>query len=90
MTAPAPSPLLAYLTSALDRKLSSLPTDSARIRFLAAAFGNWLMLKRQFERDGSQPFGGPHPELGSMDVWDFANLLLEIQKRQREIESIAA
>lgn len=85
-----PSPILAYLTSALDRKLSSMPTDTARVRLLAAAFGNWLMLKRQFERDGSQPFGGPHPELGSMDAWDFANLLLEIQKRQRAIEAVPA
>lgn len=90
MSDSSPSPLLRYLTNALDHKLSGLPTDTARVRFLAAAFGNWSMLKRQFERDGSQPFGGPHPEHGSMDQWDFTNLLLEIGKRQREIDAVPA
>lgn len=86
----AASPLIEYLTTALDRKLADLPSDERRTMFLAQAYGNWSMLFARFQVTEDQPFGGPHPVHGPMTAWDFRNLLCEIEKRQREIGRIAA
>lgn len=84
------TPLVDYLTAALDHKLSTIRDGSAKVRFLAAAYGNWSLNFHKWECRGMQPFGGPHPTLGEMDAFDFRLLLTEIDSRRRQLELEAA
>ena len=84
------TPLVDYLTAALDHKLSTIRGESAKVRFLAAAYGNWSLNFHKFECCGVQPFGGPHPTLGDMDAFDFRLLLTEIDSRRYQLEREAA
>lgn len=82
----APPSITAWLEQQLDRKLESLPDDRARVVVLAQQYGVWTMFYRSFAAHGTQPFGGPHPEYGEMNAFDFANVLAAIDLRKNQIE----
>jgi hypothetical protein len=81
--------LLDFLRDQLERKLASLADDRARIVLLAQQYGVWSSFADKFRAFGTQPFGGPHPEYGEMDAYDFALVLAMINGERARIEAQA-
>lgn len=79
--------LTEYLKSELDKSVAACSCDAERLRFLAIEQGNWALRMRSFYRDGTQPFGGPHPEYGPMVAGDFLVVLGMISGAQAVIKA---
>lgn len=82
--------IVAWLESELDKKLASLPNDGERVRQLDRQMHVWENFFHSFIECGHQPFGGPHPQYGEMDAFDFRLLLCAITERKARLERIAA
>lgn len=78
--------LLDVLLYQLDRKVAEQVSDHARYRFLMAQGRIWRSYFIAFAETGFQPFGGPHPDFGRLDVWDFRLLLSDIDARLTALE----
>lgn len=91
MTALAPQPLTItrWLESEIDKKLASLPEDE-RVRHLDRQMHVWENFFHSFIECGHQPFGGPHPQYGEMDAFDFRLLLCAITERKTKLEKVPA
>lgn len=90
--APATQParIANWLESELDKKLTSLPDDGSRYRLLIQQRCVWERFFHSFAECGHQPFGGPHPEYGEMDAFDFSLVMASIQVRIGRLEKVAA
>lgn len=74
--------LVQHLSAELDGWLAGLPSDQARYRELILQGNVWHRRYAEYQTEGRQPFGGPHPFYGEMDMFDFALLLADIEGRK--------
>lgn len=87
MTEPAKT-FTDWLSTELDKKLATLPTDQARYRHLILCGNAWKLKYRTWIDLGEQPFNEPHPVYGDMDAFDFSLLLADIDRRKSKLENM--
>lgn len=80
-----------YLKDELDKAVAARSGHQAKLDLLAIEQGNWALRMREFWRDGTQPFGYPHPVYGPMQATDFLIVIGMIEgaraviKRRKEM-----
>jgi hypothetical protein len=77
-----------WLSAELDKKLATLPSDQARYRHLILIGNVWRLKYARWQTVGEQPFNEPHPIYGDMNAFDFAILLVDIDRRKHALEGM--
>lgn len=90
----APAPLTDYLKSELDKKLASLPDDSARYRCLILQFNVWSQKYARFVAAGQTTDDLPDEfsfgPYGTISAGDFLIVLGMIDAAKTKLERVPA